>query len=196
MSEEILNPYAAPSHDRLEVAPADTDRFYVVSALKFVVLYVVTFGLYSLYWDYKQWAMIKRATKGDEWPVARAIFNVFFQHSLNAEIDQRLRRQNIAFDWNPGARATAIVVVLLIGGATGRMSSREFGGLTVDLISIACIPLLAALRVQVQRAANAACGDPLGRTNARFGAANIIWCLFGGLFWLLVLIGLYATAGA
>ncbi len=196
MTEDSVNPYAAPSHDQLELATEASDRFYIVSGVKFLLLYLLTMGLYGLYWDYKQWALIKRATRGDEWPVMRAIFSVFFQHSLNAEIDQSLRRQQIAFDWNHNARATAVVIVMLVASISGRMSNREFGGLAVDLISVACVPLLAVLRLQVQRAANAACGDPDGRGNSQFTAANIIWFVIGSLFWLLVLVGIFMPAEA
>lgn len=196
MNEELVNPYAAPSHDRLEVAAAESEHFYVVSPTKFCVLYLATLGLYTLYWDYKQWALIKRTTHGSEWPVPRAIFNIFFQHSLNAEIDQRLHRQGIAFDWSPNGRATAIVFVLLVHSVSGRISDTELGGTWALAIMLACIPVLTWLRLKVQRAANTACGDPLGRSNSSFGAANIIWIVLGSLFWLLVLIGLFMPAEA
>jgi hypothetical protein len=196
MTEDALNPYAAPSHDNLEVAATEGAWFYVVSIRKFAILYLMTVGLYGIYWDYTHWARIKRATKGSEWPVARAIFNIFFQHSLVAEIDQRLRRQSVDFQWKPNDWATPIVLVLLLSGVLNRMGARDVGGLWVDLLGFACIPVLVLLRAKVQRAANAACGDPEGRSNAGFGAANILWCVFGGLFWLLALVGTFLPEGA
>jgi hypothetical protein len=194
VSEELVNPYAAPSHDRLELASTDQEAFYVVSAAKFAVLYLITFGLYSVYWNYKHWAMIKRARNGDEWPVARAIFSIFFQHSLTAEIEQRLRRQKIAFDWNPNARATAIVIVTLAMSLLDRLDRIGFDEPIYSVLTIACVPILAILRLQVQRAANAACNDANGRSNANFTAANIIWCVLGVLLWALILIGNFMPA--
>jgi hypothetical protein len=196
VSEELLNPYAPPSHDRLEVAESRSDWFYVVSIPKFVTLYLLTAGLYGLYWDYTHWARIKRASRGSEWPVPRAIFNIFYQHSLVAEIDQRLRRQGVDFPWKPSDSATPIVLVIIASGVLGRMSANGVGGLIVDILSLSCVPLLTLLRAKVQRAANAACGDPNGSGNANFTAANIIWCIVGVIFWSLALIGTFMPADA
>jgi len=52
------NPYAAPSS---EVAVAEKplrQRFYVVAPIKFFILFIVTLGLYQLYWHYKNWSLL------------------------------------------------------------------------------------------------------------------------------------------
>src|SRR6185369_6011196 len=129
---EIDNPYAAPATAQLE-ASAATEKlpyFYVVSPTKLFALYVCTFGLYGIYWMYQHWATFRRATRQAMWPVARAIFSLFFFHYLYAEIDQRLRRLKISYVWDPSTLATLTVILTLVEsflsrahrfGATGKI---------------------------------------------------------------------------
>jgi hypothetical protein len=177
------------------IAPAEPQlpairRYYVVSIAKFWTLYIGTFGLYGIYWFYRHWAQFKRATKGDEWPVMRAIFSVFFVHALFREINQTLTRAKSSFRWNPESLATWVVILLLTGSACNRLSANGIGLPITDYIGLAILPFIAMLKQQAQRAANASCDDPEGKSNSRFTAANITWLVFGGLFWILVLIGL------
>ncbi|GGM77497.1 hypothetical protein OCF84_17105 [Shewanella xiamenensis] len=53
-----------------------------VSLAKFVIMFFATFGLYQIYWFYKQWQALKEYYDLDAWPIARCIFTVFFTHSL------------------------------------------------------------------------------------------------------------------
>lgn len=72
------NPYAAPS-SAVEITTAPLNhRFYVASPTKFLIMYLGTMGIYEIYWVYKHWAQFKAATKGDQWPVMRALFPIFF----------------------------------------------------------------------------------------------------------------------
>ena len=195
---ETDNPYAAPSTAQPE-ANAAIDKsqfFYVVSPTKFIALYLTTFGLYGLYWMYRHWATYRRATRQEMWPVARAIFSIFFFHSLYAEIDQRLRRLNVAYEWNPGTLATVTVVLSLAESVLSRMGRFGATGKIWPVLVIGCIPLIGFVKMTAQRAANAACEDPIGSSNANFTVANILFLVLGGLFWPFVLIGMFLTQGA
>jgi hypothetical protein len=189
-----VDPYAAPTATVADLAEAPAaSRFYVVSSLKFWSLYAATFGLYGFYWVYRQWADVKRATKGDEWPVMRAIFAVFFIHPLTAEIDQVLTRAQIRRDWHPQLLATLLVVAIIAGRVLDRLADpNEFG--VLDGISVALLPVVGALQWRIQLAANAACEDPEGTRNARFTVANFVWIGLGGLMWLLLGLSLVALA--
>ena len=170
---------------------AEVQRFYVVSMPKFWIMYLGTFGFYGIYWNYRHWAHYKQATNGDLWPVMRAIFSVFFTHELFRAIDDRLKRQNISRAWSPEGLATTVVVLLLLGSVCDRLSFKNIGSPYTDYIALGTMPLLAYFRHYAQQAANAACNDPAGQGNARCTIANFIWLALGGIFWLLVLIGLY-----
>jgi hypothetical protein len=193
--QDAVNPYAAPEHLAAIETPAEAGAFYVVAPRKFMLLFFGTAGLYSLYWMYRQWAQFKRATRGSEWPVARALFSVFFVHPLVREIDQSLKRAGSSHAWSPTSLANWIVVLMLVSTVADRMSAREVGSPVTDWLSLVTMVIFAFPMLDVQRAANAAAGDPEGQSNARFTAANIAWTVFGLLLWALLLLGLAAASG-
>lgn len=191
------DPYAPPAAPVLlpaEAVPAP--RYYVVSAAKFWTLELVTFGLYGLYWMYQHWASIKRATRGDEWPVMRAIFEVFFIHSLAADIDQTLRRARIDHRWSPGGVATGAVVAMIAGRIFDRVPANIISDEAGMALSVGVVAIIATFKSRIQLAANLACGDEHGRGNARFTGANIAWLVVFGLLWLLVAAGMMMPATA
>lgn len=189
MSEN--NIYAAPlsNLDEPQTAGAEA-RFYVVSSGKLLTLYFLTLGLYQLYWNFKNWSLHNRATDAGVWPLPRAIFAVFFTHSLFRHIagyDATGKRG----DWASSGAATGMVVLLIIGNILSRLSWKGIGSPTVDILSLLMLVPTGLLLKRVQAEVNARCGDPDGRGNARFTAANIAWCVAGGLFWGLALLGLF-----
>ncbi|MGH8028661.1 MAG: hypothetical protein ACREO3_01875 [Arenimonas sp.] len=190
-----IDPYAPPEAGLSDPAQATPrNRYYVVSAAKYWSLELVTTGLYGLVWMYQHWAHIKRASRGDEWPVMRAIFPVFFMHSLAAEIDQTLRRARIIHAWAPAGMATGAVVGLIAARLFDRVPATVVSENAAMGISMALVAVIAAFKWRIQVAANLACGDPEGRGNGTFSTANIVWLVLFGLFWLLV--GLVFAAAA
>lgn len=49
---------------------------------------------------------------------------------------------------------------------------------------------LGLILLRIQRAANAACGDPAGESNRRLTLANLAWLAFGCLLWAMILLGM------
>lgn len=184
----MRNKLYAPPLANLEAPPraACDDRFYVVATRKMLLLYSLTLGMYQLYWYYRHWSQFNRATNAGVWPLPRAVFAVFSTHSLFHQIgahDVTGKRDG----WDSGSYAAAMVFLLVAGyvlmWAGG--DSLFFALLTFSLL----LPI-GLVMLQVQREANARCGDPEGASNSAFSGANYAWCVLGGLFWLLVLAGL------
>ena len=90
--------------------------------------------------------------------------------------------------------ATVYVIFAVVSNVAERLSAKDIGSPYSDFISILTLPLVGWVLMQVQRAANAASGDPLGDSNREFTAANIVWIVLGVLFWMLVLVGLFYIA--
>lgn len=195
VSTDVANPYAAPEHLGSAEVIGTSSRFYVVAPRKFLILFIGTLGMYLLYWMYAHWASFRRATKGSEWPVARAIFAVFFVHSLFAEIDLSLRRSGSGLRWNPGSSATWMVVLMIVNTACDRMAARSIGSPVTDLLGLAMVFVMPFPLLEAQRAANAACGDPEGAGNAQMTAANIAWLVLGAILWSLSAIGMLVVLG-
>lgn len=180
------NPYAAPDSQPVVETKDENQKFYVVAPMKFFLLYGATLGVYQIYWHYKNWSLFKKSYRGDEWPVMRAIFAIFFIHSLFREVDAQLKKNRSTHSWNPSLHATAIVILLIAERIIGRMSDASEDFNFLDLLTVLSIPLTCFFYYQAQKAINEACGDPEGLTNSSYSIANILWIAVGGLFVLLV----------
>lgn len=190
MNEEI---YAPPEAD-VDVVDAAEPDFYVVGIRKFLLLSIVTMNLYFVYWFYRNFRNIKQHTGESLWPVARAIFYIFFSHSLFNRVQDKLVDNDEDFDWNPGGTAAVFVILTIASSILGRLSWREIGSPTTDLIGLALVPLLAVILVRPQKAANLASGDPGARTNSGLTLANWIWIVLGAIVWLLAILGIATYA--
>lgn len=174
------NVYAVPESN-LEVLPVPTQHmFYVVSKKKFLILFFSTFSLYGIYWNFKNWSLYKKYHNDNMWPIMRAIFSVFFTHSLFSEIDSRLKKINTEFSWNASVTATFVVIVLILSNVIDRIA-----GYTEDWVMLLVFPILiihGGLLLKAQVAINIACEDQKGATNSKLTLLNWVWIVIGSLF--------------
>ncbi|QWF17300.1 hypothetical protein [Lysobacter capsici] len=191
------NLYAPPTAAVTQPAgPADrSDDFLIVSARKFCILFFATFGLYHLYWSYMHWTRYRAASGEYLWPLARTVFAIFYTHALTARIDGVLRKAGRSYAWAPGAMATLYVIAQIGNTVLDRLSSRAIGSPYTDVLGVLGLLPLGWSLLQIQRAANAACGDPRGESNARLTAANYAWIAFGAALWVLILLGVAVAFG-
>lgn len=174
----------------------DAPRFYVVGKKKFIVLYLATLGLYGFYWFYKQWSCYKDGSgyESEEhkiWPIARALFPMFFTHSLFREV-KRFNQAVAALDeWESRAHATFLVIVITVSNVVDRLAGKSIGSPYTDLLSLALLAPLLFFYYKAQAMINISCGDPEGAANRNFTAANYAWIVVGGLCWLLTLVYLF-----
>ena len=59
MSDNLYAPSTAHVEDVRPIAFAATPPFFAVSLLKLTVLSLCTFGVYELFWFYRNWRLIK-----------------------------------------------------------------------------------------------------------------------------------------
>lgn len=186
-----FNPYQPPSAAvDVQGAVISKQWLYVVAPRKFLLMMILTLGFYSLYWFYKNWALLNQHHK-IYWPVPRAIFSVFFTHALFTEVDGLLRKRGVKFRWSPGTLATVYVVAAIASRVLDRLAGNVEVSPWVALTStLMLVPMTWAL-YSAQRAINAAEQDPAGDSNSDITAANILWMLLGALLWAMVLLGLW-----
>lgn len=187
MNESI---YAPPEAD-VSVVEETEGEYYIVGPTKFLLLSILTMGLYLVYWFYRHWKMIKLRDDSSIWPIPRGLFYIFFTHSLFSDIDEKILRNRLEFNWSPGVTATLVVLISIASNIAGRLSAQNIGSPAMDFISVGLIPLLAFIALTAQKAANVASGDPNGESNSKLTGANWAWLILGGLFWILALFGLY-----
>lgn len=187
---EMDNPYRAPEASLVESSEATRARsFFVTSLGKMTVLYVLTLGLYNLYWMYRHWSIQQPQMPEKIYPALRSIFFIFFIHSLarrvRAALSETSRRA-----WSGGEDATWAVVLLIASNVLDRFSSHipVLSQYSLPLLLLGLAPLIPL--ANIQRRANEAAGDPLGESNAKMTRYNVPFLIAGGLLWCLILIGI------
>jgi hypothetical protein len=185
------NLYAPPQSAVIDVvAEQASPQFYVVAPVKCMALFIATLGLYSFYWFWRHWSLYKRRYAPGIWPVPRAIFQVFFTHSLFGKIDVRLKQVDPRYRWSPSALAWLFVIFMVLANLLDRLVRTGLGSPVTDIVSLSTmLPMCYAL-LQAQKAANAACGDPKGAANAQFTPINYVWLILGLGLWAVTVMGL------
>lgn len=195
-----VSPYRAPG-TVAEEPPWRTGSerpFYVIEPRQFLFLMIGTLGLYSFNWFYSHWYQLKRTSRADFNPAARALLAPLYAHSLFKEIDNGLQQavSRTACAWAPQYTATVYVASAFVSGIYAGMLTKFVPASVAGLLGLllAAPMMWAAYRAQI--AANVAAGDPSGSTNSKMTVTMFIWTIFGGwLLWRWVLRGLFVMLG-
>ena len=162
---------------------------YVVAARKFFLLYLLTSGLYGIYWCYAHWARIRTVQRLHILPAGRALFPMFYTHRLARQLDGSLRESGSDYVWSPNLVATFLVVLQIASAVMERLSKWDAELGATDAMSIALLLPLAGLSWRLQHVANLACDDPAGASNRRLTWANWLWLVAGSVLLVLVVLG-------
>ncbi|MBC3882624.1 DUF4234 domain-containing protein [Undibacterium sp. LX40W] len=188
------NIYAAPASDlETQTSKNPQSHFYIVSEKKFLVLFVATLGIYSLYWFYKNWQFYRDSTGDSVWPVPRAIFSIFFVHALFRRVAEKLDSNQQENTWKHSDLASLIVGAMIIQRILDRLAMKEVGSPFTDVASIFMMFVMVPMFLRAQKMINLSCNDVDGESNAKFTGGNIAWIVAGSLFWLLVFVGLFLS---
>lgn len=163
-------------------AVADEHPFFPVATHKFVVMSICTFGIYELYWCFKNWQRIRHRTGENLSPFWRAFFAPLWGFSLFRRIRAFADGQSISVGWSPGVSATFYLLLT----ASWRLPDPWW------LISLASfVPFLAVVETtgQINGTSHATEG-----ANASYSGGNIATIVIGGLIWLLAVVGTLAAA--
>lgn len=92
--------------ERIEIGVSrgtpDELPFYCVSAAKLSILSFVTFGLYELFWFYKNWTLVKARSGLNIRPFWRAFFSPFFCYSFVNTVNSAAQSLNVTPKIKPG----------------------------------------------------------------------------------------------
>ena len=110
--QENVNPYEPPKSS-LETNIASTSEayFFTTSTFKLVVMSICTFGIYELYWFYKNWVLIKERTGRNIMPFWRAFFAVLWAYSCIAHIKDSAKENNVRESLSPGLLAIVYFIL-------------------------------------------------------------------------------------
>ncbi|MEG3987653.1 hypothetical protein QUA13_10975 [Microcoleus sp. S28C3] len=156
--------------------------FFPVSRLKLFVMSLVTFGLYQIFWFYKNWQLFKAATGSNISPFWRAVFNGIFCYSLITKIRNRAKLRGIDADFSP-----FLLTLAWFGLALCARLPKPY--LLVSFFSV--IVLLPVQEIVNELNCLAA---PNHNPNSRFSVWNILTIAVGGSLTVLAIVGILRPA--
>lgn len=151
--------------------------FFPVSRLKLLVMYTVTFGLYQVFWFYKNWQLFKAKTGDDISPFWRTVFVAFFFYELLHEIEEKARLRGVWADFSPFL-LTVVWIGLMV---CGRLPDPYF------LVSFFSVIILLPVQETVNKLNCVAA--PNHNPNDRFSVWNIAAIAVGCSLTVLAIVG-------
>lgn len=188
MTQE-LNPYAPPETTDTElpsqaVDDEDVTIYMAATPAKVVVLTLATFGIYELYWFFRQWKAVKVRTRTNISPFWRAWFSIFFVHRLFVQMRMDTSSAEVrAAGGSPGALGTLYIVSVIVGYILGRLDV----GLLWVFSFVTVVPLV-MMQGEINRYLRKKARGAL--RVAGFGAPSIIVTLLGSTWWALIIWGM------
>jgi hypothetical protein len=136
-----------------------------------------------------QWKSYKYANQSTLWPIPRAIFSIFFIHSLFQKIVNRQIDMSNYRNWAASSTATALVIVLLVSSGLERALSKVVDPYVILILTVILLFLQTILVSQAQKEINHAEQDPQGLGNHQCTAGNYVWLAIGALLWVSIIFG-------
>jgi hypothetical protein len=144
-----------------------------------VLLCIVSFGIYEIYWFYKNWKFIKENNKLNISPFWRAIFAYFFAYGLFKNIFALAKEKGYKGEHSPGFLTFCFIAISILW----KLPDPYW---LISMFSF--LPLTAVVKVlnyywrQEQ---------PNLKERTRFSGGEIALLVVGGRFLILVLIGIF-----
>lgn len=174
----------------VESESGSTIEYFAISLKRLALFSILTLGIYEIYWFYKNWSAVKKFEGQKISPFWRAIFVVFFCHSLFKKVLESAKSHAYKNSYSPGWLATAYILLLFVGNGLSRVESYDIGFNLIWLIVAITtfIPLLL-----VQKAINF--NNEKIRDNFKlrreFSGGEVLLIVVGVIWFLLVLVGMF-----
>jgi hypothetical protein len=90
---------------------AAAPRYFATSPIKFIAMSLCTFGIYELYWTYKNWRFLKERDGLEINPFWRAFFYPLWHYSLLTELNKTLKSRVLSIGVVRGGLAACVLVL-------------------------------------------------------------------------------------
>jgi hypothetical protein len=173
--------------------------FFPVSEGKLIILYILSFGLYGIYWFQQNWKRQQTMMDKKIYPVWRAIFSIFFTHSLFKRIDQQAVHLPQQHKFNANVLATFFVATIIVSNVIDRLSintdmAQSIINSILIITSLVLFLFSAYPLAKVQATVNRINNDMLGYLNHKYSAWNYVLIILGTVSWLMLAMGLLAES--
>ena len=156
------------------------DEQKIISTQKFILLSIISFGLYEVYWIYKAWKFFKQKENSDISPIPRAIFSLFFLNSLFAKILSLAKSKGYKEQYSADGLAFGFIACNFLSYLPDPFWLLSF------LSVIFLIKPFMVLNYAKENSNDFVTTDQYSLSNGQ-----IIVIVLGAAFWLLVLLGLF-----
>lgn len=86
----------------------------VIPIWKFVLISIITFGIYELVWFYRNWKFLKREQNLKITPFLRTIFSTIFAWSFASYLKKFLKEKNIICNFSPVLIWISYFIIIII----------------------------------------------------------------------------------
>lgn len=145
----------------------NTPQYFATSPVKFVAMSVCTFGIYEIYWSYKNWRIIRDRDTSEIMPFWRSFFYPLWHYSLLTELNKALESRALS----SAAYRGFLAAVVLILSATINLPDPYW--LTSMLTVLCFLPALLAMERHESTSI-------IQEQTRSFHPSNVIAYLFGG----------------
>lgn len=158
----------------------NAEEHTVISLNKFILLSILSFGIYQIWWIYKMWKFYKHRERLDIYPALRSLFNIFFLHSLMERNLQFARENNYTENYS----STAMYLGFIISGFMGRLPNPFW------LLSfLSCFFLIPTFKAS--QFAFIHSPEVNAKEENYLNSRQVILMIIGAAFWALVLFGMF-----
>jgi len=163
--------------------------FFHISGRRLVLMSIATWGIFELYWIFRNWQYLKERDGLKIHPFWRGVFSIFFIHKLmNTIHDDPQANRSVKATFPPSVLATVWVILLLVGNISSKAADPMINlvGLVVSFPSF-------LLFLPVQRYINAVNRQITPTPPYTGWSAGQYACLALGVFiWLFILAAILA----
>jgi hypothetical protein len=156
-----------------------TPVFFPVSVKKLAIMSFFSFGVYEIWWAFKNWLYVKESLGQSIRPGWRAWFSIIFMYSLFKEIREFGQKHGVNESLQAGWLTTAWILLTF--------SSR----LSDWCLFISLCSFLPLLRVQKQINRINLAMNPDCQINSKFTRGNWVLLVIGGILLVLDIVGMF-----
>ena len=160
----------SPPRAQSNAKPEESPVMFAISTTKFSVMSIATFGIYGIYWFYKNWQWIQRTYGEKISPFWRTFFGIFYMYSLCNRVREIVKTHNVDAAYSSGLLTAGYIVLSLLWKLPDPFWIVSIFAFLFQL------PVVSA----IQKA------NWSEDVNSRFTGWNIAGIVFGVIWWILI----------
>jgi len=153
-------------------------KLRLISLNKFIILTIITLGLYGLWWNYKSWRFFQQKEQVDMLPAFRALFSILFLIPLL----NRIQKFAHAEGYDESYSSVLLFIGFFIVQLLVYLPDPYW---LISLLNVAfLVPAFNALNYAKRNSPNIKIQE-----QESFNARQVVLIVIGSIFWFLLIVG-------